>query len=66
MHWFFTLVTWLGLAGLNSQEIPAQDEAECNTIRERILARWEGEKLPDGFGYAIGECQYGEGVEKAD
>lgn len=57
MHWFFVIVTWLGLAGLESQEIPARDEATCKAMQSQIVADWEGTNLPDGFGYIIGECQ---------
>ena len=64
MHWFFVIVTWMGSAGLMSQEIPARDEAECRAAQAHRVAVWEGSELPDGFGYVIGECQYGEGVEK--
>ena len=29
-----------------------------------VIVTWMGSELPDGFGYVIGTCQYGEGVEK--
>ena len=66
MHWFFVIVTWMGLAGLKSQEIPAypNTETECNKTRESISDDWAKQTLPAGFGNVIGECQYGEGVEK--
>ncbi len=68
MHWFFVIVTWMGSAGLMSQEIPAypNTETECRAVQAHRVAVWEGSELPDGFGfgYVIGECQYGEGVEK--
>ncbi len=64
MHWFFVIVTWMGSAGLMSQEIPARDEAECNQMRKSISDDWAKQTLPAGFGNVIGECQYGEGVEK--
>ena len=64
MHWFFVIVTWMGLAGLKSQEMPANSEAECRAAQAHRVAVWEAQELPDGFGYVIGTCQYGEGVEK--
>ena len=66
MHWFFVIVTWMGLAGLKSQEIPAypNTEVECNRMREAVSDNWARQKLPDGFGNVIGTCQYGEGQEK--
>ena len=52
MKYLFIFVTWLGLAGPFTQDIPKRDLDACKKMEANIVKAWEDSS--DEFGYVIG------------